>query len=653
MPFSATVLEIPDVDIQKFIPFSLEELQRKWDALGEALLQTEWMVAYLNWVSISLRKFLIVLLLLFPIVLMLWMIIKNSLLSPRPAEDRNVDSKPLRIFKKLTFKPFFTAKEWLLSFKSFLGDRKYLVAIFVLIWTVNLNMITILIEAIAFYFYFASSFEFADLGGQGLKLLIDVIIMFSGAAFPFWLISFWNLFDKARRALGYDKLEHNERKNRGFINSLNICVIICGAMGVSKTTALVDMAISQSIMDRNDAFDKIQNYRYRLPNFPWCNVELAVLEMQRAGDLKRLFHIHKWLEEKKSRYGFFKGSRYVFGYDFLNFSQTYDDGLKVSDIWMMVENYAQLFYIYSLDCPLVVSNLSIRDCTNLVNTGHTPKWDNELFKRPSVPVDDPAHHSHILDFDILRSQKRVVPGNPNYGLLEFATVCITEVGKEMGNSKENIGLSKKSEEANALNDGTIEFLKVCRTLSTVDYKPFFRLFTDEQRPESLGSNARDVFSLLWISKKDDTRLAAPGFLFENILHDILKPIWKEFDGEYSKNRSDNTLFKFLFHNSLSSFFRYYERLYNTFGYDKLHIETEDGRMEDGVRESHDYFISKKKDHSRTFATDCCRELVVASTSGCQRGLVDLPEYRTERPSDDEFDYQNSYFIARLKGGFKY
>ena len=175
MPFSATVLEIPDVDIQKFIPFSLEELQRKWDALGEALFQTEWMVAYLNWVSISLRKFLIVLLLLFPIVLMLWMIIKNSLLSPRPAEDRNVDSKPLRIFKKLTFKPFFATKEWLLSFKSFLGDHKRPVVIFVLIWTVNLNMITILIEAIAFYFYFASTFTFQDLGGQGLKLLIDVI----------------------------------------------------------------------------------------------------------------------------------------------------------------------------------------------------------------------------------------------------------------------------------------------------------------------------------------------------------------------------------------------------------------------------------------------------------------------------------------------
>ena len=648
MPFSATVLEIPDLDIQKFIPFSLEELQRKWDALGEALLQTEWMAAYLNWVSISLRKFLLVLLLLIPIVLMLWMIIKFSMLSERPAEDRNVDSKPLQIFKKLTFKPFFATKEWLLSFKSFLGDRKYLVAIFVLIWTVNLNMITIVIEAIAFYFYFASTFTFDDLGGQGLKLVIDVIIMFSGAALPFWILAFWIFFDKARRALGYDKLEHNESKNRGFINTLPIVVMLCGSMGTGKTTMLADMTLSVADMFRNTAAERMQRIQSKLPNFPWIVLEKSLADMMESEDLRNLASVRLWMSEKQRRFKARPTEKGCFCYDREHFITTYDDNLKVTDLWQELSTYAQLYFIYKVSSSLIIGNFSVRDGARLDDEGHFPLWNNEFFKTASVPLEDNSRHARIINFDALRPGAKVAPEDPVYGAIEFGVIAITEIGKERGNALENRELKKKGDAANQKSDLFNQDLKMRRHSSTVDNFPFIKVICDEQRPESWGADARDTAYVVHITGKDEQRLAMPGFLFENILYDIISPAWSKFKREYRYNRSDNTLTMFILDNVVSAFLRYRDRTYNLFGYNRLHVETEKGTL-DGEREAHEYFLSSKKDYSRVFATDCFSDYFASCTLSVNKGLMDLPEYETEMASFDELRRQNSYFVAGLIG----
>ena len=648
MPFEATVLQIPDVDLQKFILFSLEELQRKWEAFGGALLQKEWVIKYLNWVSISLRQFLIILLLLIPVIICAWFAISSFLLSPGKPEDRNVDSKPLRIFKKLTFKPFFAVKEWLLSFKSFLGDRKYLVAIFVLIWTVNLNMVTILIEFIAFYFYFASTFTFDILGDQGFKLLIDLIIMFSGAAFPFWLIAFGILFDKARRALGYDKLDHNERKNRGFINLLPIVVMLCGSMGTGKTTMLADMVLSIADMFRNEAASRMQRIQSKLPNFPWIVLEKSLSGMMESEDLRNLASVRLWMSEKQRRFKAHPTEKGCFCYDREHFRTTYDDNLKVTDLWEELSTYAQLFYVYSVSCSLIVGNFSVRDGARQDDLGHFPVWKSEFFRTASVPLDDNSRHARIINFDALRPGAKVAPEDPVYGAIEFGVIAITEIGKERGNALENRELKKKGDAANQKSDLFNQDLKMRRHSSMVDNYPFIKVICDEQRPESWGADARDTAYVVHITGKDEQRLAMPGFLFENIFYDIISPAWSKFKREYRYNRSDNTLTMFILDNVVSAFLRYRDRTYNLFGYNRLHVETEKGTL-DGEREAHEYFLSSKKDYSRVFATDCFSDYFAQCTLSVNKGLMDLPEYETEMASFNELRRQNSYFVTGLIG----
>ncbi len=101
-------------------------------------------------------------------------------------------------------------------------------------------------------------------------------------------------------------------------------------------------------------------------------------------------------------------------------------------------------------------------------------------------------HAHILDFDVLRLGKKVMENNPKVGSFEFGVVAITEIGKERGNTLELKEVKRNTDDTNQKNDLFNSWLKMCRHSATVDNFPFIKVFTDEQRPESWGADARDL-----------------------------------------------------------------------------------------------------------------------------------------------------------------
>ena len=643
----ASVLDIPKIDIQKFIPFDLSELERKWHALGPALVQKEWLLNYLKWLTTKLRLFLMGMLMLLPVVLLVGVAFKNIMLSPRDPEEHNVDSRPLRIFKKICLVPGKKIYVRIRDFFRFFQEKKRYVITLVLIWVVNLNIATIIVEFFAFYLHFACEFKFIDIPGQLFKLLIDLIIMFSGAPLVFWIFAGFVVFDKIRKYIGYDRLEHNELKNRGFINSLPIVVLLCGPMGVSKTTMLADMVLSQNDMFREKACEKMFQIRNRFPHFPWVILEARLKGMILRGDLPNLAFVRSWIREKKQRDSFGAYVGWCFEYDPM-FPDVYNDHLKVSDIWELIETYAQLYYIYTFDRSLAVANFSVRDVNDVDDIDNFPLRQSDFFRGPSVPLEDDAGHSLVLDFDILRPGAKLSPDSGNYGLFEFGVVAITEVGKERGNNLELRETKKKADYANQKNDLFNQWLKMCRHSATVDNFPFIRVFCDEQRPESWGADARDLAAVVWIREKEELKITMPGFLFGDILYDMIAPGWYKFSKEYAYNRGDNTLTMFLVKSLVTSFLCHRERIYNTFGYHRLRIETEQGTM-DGELEEHEYLISTKKDYSKVFSTDCFSDYFAEKALACGKGLGDLTEYKTERATFDELRQQNSYFVNGLLG----
>ena len=68
----------------------------------------------------------------------------------------------------------------------------------------------------------------------------------------------WWVFGKIRENRAMNVLERNEARNCGFINELPIVALTCGSMGKKKTTMTTDMALSQTVMFRQEAFSRLQ-----------------------------------------------------------------------------------------------------------------------------------------------------------------------------------------------------------------------------------------------------------------------------------------------------------------------------------------------------------------------------------------------------------
>ena len=229
---------------------------------------------------------------------------------------------------------------------------------------------------------------------------------------------------------------------------------------------------------------------------------------------------------------------------------------------------------------------------------------------------------------------------------EFGVVLVTEIGKERGNMLELKDKKKNDDEANQKNDLFNSWLKMCRHSATVDNFPFVRIISDEQRPSSWGADAVELCEIVYIKESGETNLAMPFFTLSGIVFDWEVDKFKSKYADYRYRRGDNSLAMYLFKGLSAGINDYKTRIYNTFGYNKMQVQVEDGTRDGNLLDKH-YYLMFKKIYSRRFATDCYSDFYMQKALKSMTGLEDLPEYATVRATVEEFLRQNSYFMADL------
>ena len=294
------VTVVPDVDISQFLPFDLDELLRKLDILFPSLWVKEHFILYLKFCADLLYNVSIYIMLLLPIIIMLVKLVEMNLL--KPMEETNGDSRAMARFRRYVYAPYFGAKLLVLDFIGYVREHIGYFKLFAFIWLVNLNIITIVVEFFAFYFYFATTFYFSDIPTQLLKLLIDVIMMFSGAPFVFWLVVGYIIFHLIRKAIGFRVLNFHESANVAFINAQPLGILITGTMGAKKTTTLVDMALTTDVEFRKKALDSLMKNDYKFPNFPWAEFRRVIKHAIRQGYIFNLVSCDAFMDNKYERF---------------------------------------------------------------------------------------------------------------------------------------------------------------------------------------------------------------------------------------------------------------------------------------------------------------------------------------------------------------
>jgi len=302
--------------------------------------------------------------------------------------------------------------------------------------------------------------------------------------------------------------------------------------------------------------------------------------------------------------------------------------------------------IYYHPSSLILSSYSIRSGAKRTDCGHFPLWQNDFFRAPSVSGIDPEQNAHILDYDMFRMGKKVNEDNPHIGSFEFGGVGMSEKGKERGNAIENQNHKKTDENANPKNDLFNADLKLRRHGATVDFKTYLKFFGDEQRPESVGADEREVSMILRIMGSSEDLFALPFFELETVIDHFLVSGFDRFYLKYKYYREDMTLFVYLWHHLVAGIHGFFTRKFNTFGYKEITIGREKGTL-DGELELHPYYISRKKTYSLRFSTDCYKDVFAVQTRKCKKGLNDIQTYEGICATIDEFKQQNSYFINDL------
>ena len=562
----------------------------------------------------------------------------------RPNNKYNVDTKPLRAFKWCANEVYQPFKRYILGYKAFLARNPKLVALFVIGWCLNLNFGAILVSFIGYYLYFASSFKFTGIFFQFGKLIMDLQVLVLRFPWYLFLPYVWRVFAHWREKRGIDHLQHMEAMNCGFIKELPIVSMVCGSMGKKKTTVLTDMALSQNVMFRQEAYKRLVETDVKFPNFPWIEFERQIKTCMRYKTVYNLATLRDMVRKKEARFNrHWDEHKQLYGYDYRRFGLTYDDKLKVISIFDAMETYGQLYFIYVLQSSLLVSNYSIRDDGQLSDLGNMPMWGNNFF-----PKTRPRrfHYAHILDFDTIRLGKTVLENNPNVGSFEVGVVTITEVGKERGNTLELKEVKKGAVEANQKNDGFNAWLKMCRHPATVDNYPFVKVFTDEQRPESWGADARDLCEIVNIISTSKSGLALPFFIYEDMLCEWAYNGFGRLYRFMRFNRGDNTLLVYLLKNVTAWLHRYQKRIYNRFGYSVVEIEKERGTMDTKAKECK-YYLMDYKIYSNRFATDCFNGYFADKAMRTRIGINDYPEYKGVKATVEELHQQHSYFIEGM------
>ena len=577
-----------------------------------------------------------------PIMVIFYILIKKTYTKENNRVGK--ETLPLKAFKMATGKIFVPIKKFISEYLSFVKGNNVVLKLWLILWLCNLNIITIIIEFIAYYLYFAVTLDVFNLYTQIYKLVVDLQVVIRFVPLPVWVVIGCVLFDRARKKRARKLLRRFEARNCGYINELPIVSMTCGTMGKKKTTMITDMALSQEVMFKQKAFELLQKNDMKFPFFNWILFEKELQRCMEHGTIYNLASVKTVMRIKRTRYERHKNTKWqLYGYDVDRYGVVYNNGLYEEGIFDVLETYAQLYFIYVVLSSFIVSNYSIRTDNKMIDIGNFPIWIMDFFPEQFRDV---SRHSHILDFDVLRLGKKVIENNRYAGSFEFGVVAITEVGKERGNNLELKEVKKGTETANQKNDLFNSWLKMCRHSATVDNFPFIKVFTDEQRPESWGADARDLSEISNIEKSSEQRLALPFYTIEEMISEWC---FNKFTGIYYDlrfRRGDTTLLMYILKKITAWQFNRTVRIYNRYGYSVLTIEKERGSM-DGKIIKMKYYIINGKIYRKRFSTDCFSEYFNEKARESGTGINDYIEYVTEKASVEELKKQNSYFINSL------
>lgn len=626
-----TITKIPEVPFVPFLPLDSSELSGFWGRFFPLLIDGENFLTYaadFGNVTLTVYRLLIPFIALF---------IAFRLRLSQSAEDENNDfgkkSRGVIFAEKIILKVAPVVRCIAEFFRTLPFWWCFTTALVALAGT---NLLTVCVELLsALLFYSVSGWQL--IYTQIYKLFLDFTISWHSLPVPLWIVLFYILFCIIRRLVAFSRLEKMEKQNRQTLENLPLCVLITGKIGVGKTMTNVNLSLSMQDLMRDRMRDAMFRIQAEFPEYPWEYLDRQIAVMFAAGDLQSKVATRRIFKE------LFLSSDLSYGYDG---KMSFTDGVTVSYLVERIVDYAELQYMYRVQC-LISSSYSIRVDSVFTDKGKMPSWRSDYFRSPPFDPASLAQRTHILDFDTLRLGKTVSQNVSTAGAWEFGILSHTEMGKDFGNSLTNKDLKATDARANIKNDMLIDRIKVLRHSSTANYIPYCQYIGDEQRPSSLGADALELCDVLQLRSSSGSKTAIRLLLVERFFCELIFSIWNNWYSVRRVNRADTDLAVWTLRKLIDKVYPWYTEKLNRFGFEVIDAKVLDGADVDGKDGAPvvQIYSCYKKTRSRRYATDCFAAVLASRTGGWS--LDSSPVYEKEVASTEEIRAQHSYFGNRI------
>ncbi len=508
-----------------------------------------------------------------------------------------------------------------------------------------LNLYPLVIVFIGGIFYLSCSGNLLLL----LELVFNIIVLFIDMvrvfSLPGLILLCLILFIVLRVKAAYRHLEFLESIDKNFVDKLGVVTSISGVVGSGKTWLGTDFYLTAIDVFRDKALNILNTIQLRWPTYNFFYVENFVKLGAFSNHYSVKDELHKlfrtYINEKGELIFDIEDKLHLFDVE----CWAYFDGLRYQSLLDNIIEYAQVYYIYKSE--LGSANYSIRTSDYKKDLDHFPLYVENYFKE-KCPDND--YYSKIVDFDSFRLKKQIDENDKFKDIVCFGVFSFTELDKERGNAFENRGIKKTANEANQMNDGFNQFLKLIRHKCTIGHTCFFKMFYDGQRKNSingdLNSIAENLIYLRSASGEDKSTLTFVSFFLQ--FPDFIVSFYKRFINHFRFYREDTNLFSYLFSKLASKCFKLLEFISKTFSYRVLELDVNHGDIDGNTvkDEPASYYRLYKKVGYR-YSTDCYQFLFEDAAISSEFGLNDMPNYQDIVASREELLRQNSYFFNEL------
>lgn len=545
-----------------------------------------------------------------------------------------IDTIPLKFHKKISKTLYVPAKNTTAKVANEFSTKKWLKAILILIWALNFNIVSIILELFSFYIYFSITFNFIELYRELFVIIKRFKFLAIGSGVIIAILGIW-IFNKWRYKHAVNKLESLEAYNQEILKLCDISTYKYGVMGAGKTLTMTDQALSIVINDLNEAEESKAVCRKMFPFFPWLLFELDIEKRQNNGEIKNFSHCLDYVDELQTEYD---RTHKIFDYDCDNYGMHYYNGVVVNNIFDVLKDYSRLHRITSRYNSFIISNYAIREDRVPYTEGNTIKWDTSFFTFGRKPED--SFYSKNLPFDLLRMGKTV--GNePINKSFEFGIIVITEDDKEQQNAVETINDSPNSPYANPKNDRITLFEKFIRHPATIMGHCYAHLLKDGKRVMSINADTREISTVEEIQKPSKEKSALALFWLDKSLYSVWSKFFNKFEDKMRYLRGDNTLLLHFLKIIDTKLYNNYYRKKNRYGYRVVKIHSQKGTLDNEINVIK-YYRCNAKIFADRYKTANREDFFYTRMRECGKGIDDLSEYESTAMTPEDYERQGSY-----------